>query len=155
VMTEGEAKEKTEAESSRMVREFTESLGVDEDIAGVLVEEGFSTVEEVAYVPMQELMAIEGFDEDLVNALRNRARDYLLTKAIAGEEQAEPAEDLLRLEGVDRALANQLAKHGIVTQEDLAEQAVDDLLEIEGMEEEKAKTLIMAARAPWFAGEQG
>jgi len=154
VMTEGEAAQKTAVESERIMTEFTQNLGVDEDISQVLIEEGFTTIEEVAYVPLQELLAIDGFDEDIVNALRNRAKDVLLTKAIAGEEQAEPALDLLQLDGMDRTLANQLAKNGIVTQEDLAEQAVDDLLEIEGMDEEKAKSLIMAARAPWFADEK-
>ena len=133
-------------------------LDVDEDIAGVLVEEGFSTLEEVAYVPEEEMLAIDGFDEDIVEALRQRAKDALLTKALVSEEkfeQAEPADDLLSMEGMDRELAVELASRGIVTMEDLAEQAVDDLLEIEGLDEERAAQLIMTARAPWFENEDG
>ncbi|WP_231880761.1 helix-hairpin-helix domain-containing protein, partial [Alcanivorax sp. HI0083] len=123
---------------------------------GVLVDEGFSTLEEVAYVPEEEMLAIDGFDEEIVELLRQRAKDALLTKALVSEEkfeQAEPAEDLLNMEGMDRELAVELASRGIVTMEDLAEQAVDDLLEIEGLSEERAAELIMTARAPWFEGE--
>ena len=129
---------------------------MDEDVAGVLVDEGFSTLEEVAYVPEEEMLAIDGFDEEIVELLRQRAKDALLTKALVSEEkfeQAEPAEDLLNMEGMDRELAVELASRGIVTMEDLAEQAVDDLLEIEGLSEERAAELIMTARAPWFEGE--
>ena len=129
---------------------------MDEDVAGVLVDEGFSTLEEVAYVPEEEMLAIDGFDEEIVELLRQRAKDALLTKALVSEEkfeQAEPAEDLLNMEGMDRELADELASRGIVTMEDLAEQAVDDLLEIEGLSEERAAELIMTARAPWFEGE--
>ncbi len=125
-------------------------------MAGVLVDEGFSTLEEVAYVPEEEMLAIDGFDEEIVELLRQRAKDALLTKALVSEEkfeQAEPAEDLLNMEGMDRELAVELASRGIVTMEDLAEQAVDDLLEIEGLSEERAAELIMTARAPWFEGE--
>jgi N utilization substance protein A len=125
-------------------------------VAGVLVDEGFSTLEEVAYVPEEEMLAIDGFDEEIVELLRQRAKDALLTKALVSEEkfeQAEPAEDLLNMEGMDRELAVELASRGIVTMEDLAEQAVDDLLEIEGLSEERAAELIMTARAPWFEGE--
>jgi len=117
------------------------------------VEEGFTTLEEVAYVPMEEMLSIDGFDEDLVNELRNRAKDRLLTRAIATEEKladAQPAEDLLALEGMDKELAGQLAVNGIITREDLAEQSVDDLLDITGMTEERAGKLIMTARAHWF-----
>ena len=136
-----------------------EKLDVDEDVAVVLVDEGFTTLEEVAYVPLEEMMGIEGFDEDIVLELRNRAKDALLTQALASEEALEgyePAEDLLTLleeQGQERRLAFLLAKHEIPTQEDLAEQAVDDLTDIEelGLDAETAAALIMAARAPWFA----
>ena len=123
----------------------------------MLVAEGFTTIEEVAYVPVEEMLGIEGFDEDIVEALRQRAKDVLLTRALASEEQLEnagPAEDLLNMEGMDRKLAVELASRGIVTMEDLAEQAVDDLLEIDGMDEQRAAELIMTARAPWFANEE-
>jgi N utilization substance protein A len=161
IMTEDEAGQKQEAEVTLLLQNFIEKLDVDEDVAGVLVEEGFTTLEEVAYVPLEEMMNIEGFDEDIVHELRNRAKDALLTQALASEEELEgyePAEDLLELvqaEGHERRLAFVLAKNEIVTQEDLAEQATDDLLEIEGVEldEEAAAALIMAARAPWFAEE--
>ncbi|MEE4380775.1 MAG: transcription termination factor NusA [Pseudomonadales bacterium] len=160
IMTEEEAGEKQEAEVAGLVQQFMESLDVDEDVAGVLVEEGFTSLEEVAYVPLEEMLGIEGFDEDIVLELRNRAKDALLTKALATEEELEghpPAEDLATLlaeQGFERRLGFVLAKGGIVTQEDLAEQAVDDLLEIEGvdLEVDAASALIMAARAPWFEG---
>ena len=123
-------------------------------MATVLAEEGFSTLEEVAYVPIEEMTAIEGFDEEIVEELRNRARDALLTKAIATEEEIgehKPAEDLLNMEGMERRLAFQLAGSGIVTMEDLAELAVPDLQElIEDIPDEAAAVLIMTARAPWF-----
>lgn len=153
VITENEAKERTTAEQERLVKIFTESLHVDADVAGVLIEEGFTSLEEIAYVPIQELMGIEGFDEETVNELRVRAKDVLLTQAIASEEklgEKEPAEDLLTLEGMDRHLAFVLANRGIVTRDDLAEQAVDDLKGIPGLTDEKAAALIMAARAHWF-----
>jgi N utilization substance protein A len=131
-----------------------DALAVDEDVAIVLVEEGFTTLEEVAYVPIEEMTAIEGFDEEIVEELRNRARDALLTKAIASEEalgEQEPAEDLLNMEGMERRLAFQLASHGVITMEDLAELAVPDLQEIvEDLDDEAAAALIMTARAPWF-----
>ncbi|HHM05170.1 MAG TPA: transcription termination/antitermination protein NusA [Gammaproteobacteria bacterium] len=155
VMTEDEAVEKSEAETIALQKAFMEQLDVDEDVAAVLVQEGFSSIEEIAYVPVQELEAIEEFDSDIVEELRNRARDVLLTRAIATEEQTpEPAQDLLEMEGMDRALAFRLAEHGVVTREDLAEQSVDELLDIEGIDERKASELIMTARAPWFAEEQ-
>ncbi|GAA5129751.1 transcription termination factor NusA [Alloalcanivorax gelatiniphagus] len=157
VMTIDEAENKQQQEAEQALQSFIEYLDVDEDMAAVLVEEGFSTLEEVAYVPTEEMLAIEGFDEDIVEALRQRAKDALLTRALVSEEkfgQAEPADDLLNMEGMDRDLAVELASKGIVTMEDLAEQAVDDLLDIEGMSEERAAELIMAARAPWFAGEE-
>ena len=153
VMTEDDIRAKQEAETGDILRNFVDELDVDEEVAQMLVEEGFTTLEEVAYVPMEELMEIDGFDEDIVNELRARAKDRLLTKAIANEEKledAQPADDLLNMDGMDRALAFQLAASGILTMEDLAEQSVDDLLDIEGIDEERAAALIMAARAPWF-----
>ncbi len=157
IMTEAQAEEKSEAEGEALKNLFMEHLDVDEEIALIFVQEGFSSIEEVAYVPTKELLAIEEFDEEIVKELRDRARDVLLTREIATEEKisdAEPAEDLLAMEGVDKKLACLLASNGIVTQEDLAEQAVDELLEIEGMDEARASALIMAARAPWFENEQ-
>ncbi len=156
VMTESEAGEKQEAEAGQVLQSFVDKLGVDDDLAEVLVEEGFTSLEEVAYVPLEEMLEIEGFDEDIVNELRQRARDALLTQELASEEQlegAEPAEDLLTMDGMDKHLAFVLASKGIVTMEDLAEQGVEDLLDIEGMDEEKAGQLIMTARAPWFENE--
>ncbi len=146
--------EKQQQEAGGQVDLFINALDVDEDIAGVLVEEGFTSLEEVAYVPLEEMLAIDGFDEDIANELRSRAKDALLTKALATEEQlegAEPAEDLLTMDGMDNALASTLAKRGVITMEDLAEQAVDELLDIDGMTEERAAALIMKAREPWFA----
>jgi N utilization substance protein A len=120
------------------------------------VQEGFSSIEEIVYVPNSELLAIEEFDEDIVEELRGRARDVLLTQAITKEEtigDAEPASDLLEMEGMDKDLAYELAGRGVITMEDLAEQAVDELLDIEGLDKERAGVLIMTARAPWFAEE--
>ena len=157
VMTTEDALEKQEAESSNFVESLMEALDVDEDVAVVLVEEGFTSIEEVAYVPLEEMSAIEGFDEDFAEELRARAKDALLTRALASEEQltnVEPAEDLLTMEGMDKALAYKLTAKSIITMEDLAEQAVDDLMDVDGMDEEKAAALIMTARAPWFAEEQ-
>ena len=157
ILSESEAAEKQEEEAVKFIKDFMNTLGVDEDVAGVLVDEGFTTLDEVAYVPQEELIAIEGFDEEIVQELRNRAKDALLTKAIASEEElsdVKPAEDLLQLEGMDRQLAFQLAGHEIVTQEDLAEQATSDLLDILDIEEERAAALIMAARAPWFLEQE-
>ncbi len=153
VMTVEEADSKQEEEAGAIVETFEKYLGVDEEVAIVLVEEGFTTVEEVAYVPLEEMAGIEGFDDEIAEELRARAKDALLTMALASEEGHEPAEDLLEMEGMDDELAHQLAAMGITTMEDLAEQAVDDLLEIDGMEEERAAELIMTARAPWFAEE--
>jgi N utilization substance protein A len=133
-----------------------QQLDVDEDVAGILVQEGFSSIEELAYVPQSEITAIEEFDEEIVQELRNRARDVLLTQAIASEEtieKAAPAADLLEVEGMDDSLAAELARHGIVTREDLADQAVDDLLDIPSIDEKRAGELILAARKHWF--EQG
>jgi len=156
VMTDTDAEAKSERESRQLVEAFMAQLDVDEEVALILVQEGFSTIEEVAYVPVSELVAVEEFEEDMVNELRSRARDVLLTQAIASEEeidQVEPAEDLLTLEGMDRSLAFTLASRGIVTREDLAEQAVDELLEIDDLEADRAAALIMKARAHWFENE--
>ncbi|WP_299982294.1 transcription termination factor NusA [uncultured Pseudoteredinibacter sp.] len=154
VMSVAEWEEKQQAESGNYMELFMEALDVDEDVAGVLVEEGFTSLEEVAYVPLEEMLNIEGFDEDIAEELRARAKDALLTQALATEEAIEstqPAEDLLTMEGMDKALAVQLASRGIPTMEDLAEQSVDELMEIDGMDEERAAALILKAREPWFA----
>jgi N utilization substance protein A len=163
IMTEEEAGQKQEAEMVDLLERFMGALDVDEDVAGVLIEEGFASLEEVAYVPLEEMLAIEGFDEEIVLELRNRAKDALLTQALASEEALEgtaPADDLKALleeQGQEGRLAFVLAKNGIITQEDLAEQATDDLVELEelGLDEAQASALIMAARAPWFAEEAG
>lgn len=158
VMTESEAEERQEQEAQRLVDYFIKYLDVDEELAEVLVEEGFTTLDEVAYVPMDEMLAIEGFDEDLVNQLRQRAKDGMLSAALASEsgegEKGEPQEDLLGMDGMDPELARTLSGMGICSMEDLAEQSVDDLLDIEGMEEERAGQLIMTARAPWFEDQE-
>jgi transcription termination/antitermination protein NusA len=154
VMSVDDASAKHDKESGAIITTFVESLDVDEDVAEVLVEEGFTSLEEVAYVPLEELMGIGGFDEEIAEELRARAKDALLTQAIASEEQlgeVEPAEDLLNMDGMDRHLAFLLASQGIITMEDLAEQAVEDILGIEGVDEQRAGELIMTARAPWFA----
>ena len=153
VMTAAEAEAKSEAEAAELVDMFVRELDADEDLAGLLVEEGFSSLEEVAYVPVAELLEIEGFDEDLVNALRQRARDMLAEREAEAAAAEAPAEDLLAMEGMDDGLAGQLARHGIRTMEALAEQSVDDLTEIEGLDAERAGALIMKAREPWFAEE--
>jgi len=153
VMTEVDADMKSEQETRGLIELFTGQLDVDEEVALILVQEGFASVEEVAYVPASELMQIEEFDEDIVDELRNRARDVLLTQAIVAEEiieNAEPAEDLLELKGVTKTLASKLASKGVINREDLAELASDDLIEIEDMEKEKADALIMEARSHWF-----
>ncbi len=153
VMNEDEAAAKSEQEAHRSVQSFMDQLGVDENLASILVDEGFTSVDEVAYVPLAEMQAIEDLDDDTINELRERAKDVLLTRAIATEEVlgVEPAADLLGMEGMDEGLALALAARGVATMEDLAEQAVDDLMEIEGMDAERAARLIMKAREPWFA----
>ena len=158
VMTETDAEAKSESEARALVENFMKQLDVDEDVATILVQEGFSTVEEIAYVPQAELNAIEEFNEDIVKELRSRARDVLLTQAIASEESIEsqlPADDLLLLEGMQPDLALALARRGVRTREDLAEQAVDDLLDIQGLSAEEAGKLIMKAREHWFAPGHG
>jgi N utilization substance protein A len=154
VIDASKAEQNAEAEVGKIKQLFIDQLGVDDDIALILAEVGFNSVEEIAYVPVSEMLEIEGFDEPLVNELRNRAKDALLINAIAAEEKietAQPAQSLLDMEGMDHDLAYSLASQGVVTMEDLAEQSVDDLLDISGMSEERAKTLIMKAREPWFA----
>lgn len=152
IMTESEAADKRAREAAELRHMFMEKLGVDQDVADVLVEEGFTSLEEVAYVPLSEMLAIEAFDEESVNALRARARDALLTAAIAREESVEKAAtDLMALEGMDAETAARLSAQGIRSIEDLADLAVDELAELTGMDTERAKRLIMAARAPWFA----
>jgi len=154
LMTEDESNRKQEEESARVKTLFIERLDVDEEVADILIQEGFSTLEEVAYVPINELLEIEAFDEDTVNELRNRARNALLVAAIANEEKVEGVDpELLRLQEMDTQLAAKLAEAGVRTRDDLADLAVDELSELTGLEEERAKTLIMAARAHWFAEE--
>jgi N utilization substance protein A len=153
VMSEQAATEKSEVEQLELRALFMKQLDVDEDVATILVQEGFSSIEEIAYVPTTELVGIEEFDEDIVEELRNRARDVLLTQAIASEEKVEqsgPAQDMLDLEGMDTELAYELAARGVRTRDDLAEQAVDEIADIPGLDEERAGKLIMAARAHWF-----
>jgi N utilization substance protein A len=152
IMTEEEADQKNQEESSAIISQFMQKLDVDEEVAGILVQEGFGTLEEVAYVPLSEMLEIESFDEDTVNELRSRARNALLTEAIASEEKMEaPSAELLAMEGMDDETARALASKGVVTMDDLADLAVDDLVEMTGMDSERAKELIMTARAPWFA----
>ena len=139
--------------SDLIVTNFMEQLDVDEDVAVVLLEEGFTTLEEIAYVPLDEMLAIEGFDQDIVEELRSRARNVLTTKELADEATRiteEPHEDLLSMEGMTTKLAYDLAAIGVVSMVDLAEQAIDDLMEIDSMTEELAGEIIMTARAPWF-----
>ncbi len=152
ILTEEEAAKKHEEEYTNTRQLFIDKLDVDEEVADILVQEGFGTLEEVAYVPISEMSEIEAFDEDTINELRKRARAALLTEAIAKEEKVEEAsEDLLTMEGMDEATAHKLASKGVSTMEDLADLAVDDLVELTNMDAERAKTLIMTARAPWFA----
>jgi N utilization substance protein A len=153
IMTESDAEAKSETEARGLVELFMKQLDVDEDVATILAQEGFSTIEEVAYVPQAELISIQEFDANIVKELRNRARDVLLTQAIASEEtldQSMPADDLLLLEGMSPDLALALARRGVRTREDLADQSIDDLADIEGLASDEAGKLIMTARAPWF-----
>jgi N utilization substance protein A len=156
VMTESEAGEKQEEETTKLIQEFVDKLDIDEEVAVILVEEGFATLEEVAYVPIDEMLEIDGFDEDIVTELRQRAKDILVTLELASEEQldsAQPAQDLLEMEGMDEPLARLIASKGICTMEDLAELSIDELVEAGGVEEKLAGELIMTARAPWFENE--
>jgi N utilization substance protein A len=151
ILTEEQASEKNQTEYSNVSQLFMEKLDVDEEVADILVQEGFSTLEEIAYVPLAEMAEIDAFDEDTINELRARARAALLTEAIAKEEKIEEASaDLLGMEGMDDKTAHLLAAKGIPTMEDLAELAVDELVELTNMDAERAKELIMTARAPWF-----
>ena len=155
VMTTDEAQGKQDKEVQTLIDLFKEKLDIDQDIATVLAEEGFASLDEVAYVPLEEMADIDGFDEDLVEELRARAKDALLTMALTSDQDPKkPAEDLLEMEGMDQQLADNLASSGIITMEDLAEQAVDDLLDIDGIDEKRAAELIMTARAPWFTDEK-
>ncbi|GJM05878.1 MAG: transcription termination/antitermination protein NusA [marine bacterium B5-7] len=157
VMSVEQADEKSEAEAETLSAMFMEHLGVDEEVAIILVQEGFSSLEEVAYVPEKEMLAIEEFDDDLVNELRERAKDIMLTRAIASEEKLgdeKPAEDLLAMDGMDETLAYELASKGVICMEDLAEQSVDELMDISGIDKDRAGELIMTARIPWFESEE-
>ena len=152
ILTEEESEQKNKEEYTSSSQLFIEKLDVDEDVADILVQEGFSSIEEVAYVPLEEMIQIEAFDEDTVKELRSRASAAILTAAIAKEESVvDPADDLKAMEGMDIDMAKLMASKGIVTMEDLAELSVDELLELIKIDEETAKTLIMTARAPWFA----
>lgn len=153
VMTEDDLKQKSKTSSIDLITLFKENLDLDEDFAGILVQEGFTSLEDVAYTPTEEMLTIEGIDKDIAEELQNRARNALLSKVLTGEEKigaVEPAKDLLELEGMTRHLAYILASHGIVTREDLAEKSVDELSDIEELTEEQAAKLIMSARAHWF-----
>ena len=157
VMSVEQANEKSEKESEVLQAMFMEKLDVDEDVAIILTQEGFSSIDEIAYVPENEMLKIEEFDSALVEALRERAKDIILTSAIAKEEKlgdAVPAKDLLDMEGMERSLAYELASMGIITMENLAEQSIDELLVIAGMDKERAGELIMTARIPWFESEE-
>ncbi|MFT4101877.1 MAG: helix-hairpin-helix domain-containing protein, partial [Burkholderiaceae bacterium] len=154
IMTAEESAQKTETERATVRELFMNKLDVDQEVADILIDEGFTSVEEVAYVPLNEMLEIESFDEDTVNELRNRARNVLLTEAIVTEEKIEKtAEDLLSLEGMDKALAAKLADANVHSRDDLAELAVDELVEAVGIGEEQARDLIMKARAHWFESE--
>ncbi len=153
-----QAEQDSEEQADKIKQIFQEQLDVDEEIAGILAEVGFNTVEELAYVPVSEMLEIEGFDEELIEELKSRAKDTLLINAISTEEKietAEPAKDLLEMEGMNKELAYEFASQGIVTMEDLAEQAVDDILGFTEMDEERAAVLILKAREPWFAEDNG
>ncbi|MCD8551466.1 MAG: transcription termination factor NusA [Shewanella xiamenensis] len=157
VMTQQAMNAKHQAESEKFVQGLMDALDIDSEFAGILVDEGFSTLEEIAYVPAHELLEVDGLDEDLVEELRERAKAALTTQALANEESLEknePAEDLLNLDGMERQLAFKLASKGVITLEDLAEQGVDDISDIEGLNEASAGELIMAARQIcWFGDE--
>ncbi len=153
VMSEEDAAAKQQQEAISFVELFMQALEVDDEVAEVLVQEGFTSLEEIAYVPLDEILVIEGFDEEIANDLRNRAKDALLTQAIASQEDlssANIADDLLNMEGMDNVLALELSKKGILSMEDLAEQSIDELKDIESIDDERAGKLIMTARAPWF-----
>ena len=154
LMTQEESEKKQQEEGKSIKDLFMEKIDVDEEVAEILIQEGFSTLEEIAYVPITEMMEIDAFDEDTVNELRSRARNALLVQAIASEEKVQGVDqNLLNLEGMDTALAAKLAEGGVKTRDDLADLAVDELSELTGIDDERAKSLIMTARAHWFADE--
>jgi N utilization substance protein A len=156
VMSEAEAQQKNEQETETFKELFMKQLDVDEDIANLLVFEGFTSLEEIAYVPKEELLAIDEFDEEIINELQTRARDALVTKELATEEELskiEPAADLLEIEGMTRELAYHLARRGIITREDLAEQSIDDISDVQGLDEKTAAKIIMSAREHWFTAK--
>lgn len=153
VMSVEDAEQKNQTESESLKQQFMDALGVDEDVASLLIQEGVSSIEEVAYMPVEELLDIEGFDKEIVDELRKRAKEALLSRELSGENAQKPAQDLVEVEGMTADVASLLARHGIVTREDLAEQSVDDLGDI-GVNAEKAAKLIMAARAHWFTEEE-
>ena len=158
VLDATQMEEESDIETDKIKQQFIEQLDIDENLAAVLAEVGFTSIEEIAYVPTDEMLAIDGFDDELVDILKIRAKDALLINAIASEEKietAEPAEDLLNMEGMNKELAYEMASEGIITMENLADQAIDDILRFSGMDEQKAGQLIMKAREPWFATEQG
>lgn len=158
LMSVEQAEEKNDAEVQELQKIFMEQLDVDEEMALILIQEGFSSIEEIAYVPAEEILKIEEFDNELVNELRKRANDIMLARAIANEEKlvdVQPAEDLLKMDGMEKALAYELAAIGIVTMNDLADLSVSELMEIDDMDDERASTLIMAARSSWFEDEDG
>lgn len=156
IMTVEEAQERNEAEDRALRELFQTHLGVDEDMADVLVQEGFATLEEVAYVPVEEMLDIEGLDGELVNVLRNRARDAILTLAIASEEQLEHVDEAMKaLEGIDQEMLRDLAAANITRRDDLAELSVDELIEITGVDEDTARKVVLAARAHWFEEAEG
>jgi N utilization substance protein A len=151
LMTEEESQTRVEAESAAIRVLFIEKLDVDEEVANILISEGFSTLEEVAYVPLHEMLEIEAFDEATVQELRDRARNVLLTEAIVAEEQiGDVADDLLNLDGMDKVLAGKLAVNGVKTRDDLADLAIDEVIEMTGIDADRAKQLITTARAHWF-----
>ena len=155
VMSENEAEEKSMKEAQVIIKLFTDQLDVDTELATILVEEGFTSLDEVAYIPVEEFLKIEDFDEEIIEELRSRARNALLSLEMADEDDGcEPAADLLEMEGMNNALAELLSEQGICTMEDLAEQSVDELTEIEGIDDDQAAKLIMTAREPWFSEEE-
>jgi N utilization substance protein A len=150
LMSETESNSRQQEEVDRIRQLFMGALDVDEELADILVQEGFNTLEEVAYVPIGEMLEIESFDEDTINELRTRARNALLTEAIAQEERVETAQDLLTLEGMTPELVSKLAIGGVTTRDELAELATDELSEMTDLDESTASAFIMAARAHWF-----
>jgi N utilization substance protein A len=155
VMSENEAEEKSMKEAQVIIKLFTNQLDVDTELATILVEEGFTSLDEVAYIPVEEFLKIEDFDEEIIEELRSRARNALLSLEMASEsDSCKPAADLLEMEGMNNALAELLSGQGICTMEDLAEQSVDELTEIEGIDDDQAAKLIMTAREPWFSEEE-